>query len=178
MSRRVEPAYGKTGLPLDLPDQADVLMSRQAPGLPDEGDAIVDALRHPIDSEPLKDRVKSGDTVAIVHTDITRATPNALILPLLLGELESAGIRREDITDFGEQRCAGGESNAWDRSDVLRDLLHQFGEGGFQFILLGFKQFDLSQETAHFELCSVCQKTDTNGLASLRLERSSLLEPK
>jgi len=36
--------------------------------------------------------------VAIVHTDITRATPNQLILPVLLAELESAGIQRGDIT--------------------------------------------------------------------------------
>jgi nickel-dependent lactate racemase len=34
----------------------------------------------------------------VAHTDITRATPNALILPVLLAELEAAGARREDIT--------------------------------------------------------------------------------
>ena len=34
----------------------------------------------------------------MVHTDITRATPNDRILPVLLDELESAGIAREDIT--------------------------------------------------------------------------------
>jgi nickel-dependent lactate racemase len=36
--------------------------------------------------------------VVIVHTDITRATPNERILPVLLAELEQAGARREDIT--------------------------------------------------------------------------------
>ncbi|NOZ72158.1 MAG: nickel-dependent lactate racemase, partial [Chloroflexi bacterium] len=39
-----------------------------------------------------------GDTVVIVHTDITRATPNDRILPVILAELEAAGIVREDIT--------------------------------------------------------------------------------
>jgi nickel-dependent lactate racemase len=34
----------------------------------------------------------------IVHTDITRATPNDRIMPLLVAELERAGIAREDIT--------------------------------------------------------------------------------
>jgi nickel-dependent lactate racemase len=34
----------------------------------------------------------------VVHTDITRATPNDRILPVLLEELESAGVRRADIT--------------------------------------------------------------------------------
>ena len=37
-------------------------------------------------------------TVAIVHTDITRATPNDRLLPVILAELEAGGIRREDIT--------------------------------------------------------------------------------
>jgi nickel-dependent lactate racemase len=45
----------------------------------------------------LSEKVKAGDRVAIVHTDITRATPNERILPLLLAELEQAGIRRNDI---------------------------------------------------------------------------------
>lgn len=96
--KRVMLAYGRTGLSLDLPDNADVLTSRQAPGLADEAAAILEAMHHPINSAPLEDRVKPGDTVAIVHTDITRATPNALILPIVLDELESAGVKRKDIT--------------------------------------------------------------------------------
>jgi nickel-dependent lactate racemase len=96
--KRVTLAYGRTGLPLDLPDPADILVSKQAPGLPDECAAIVHALRHPIASAPLRAKVRPGDTVVIVHTDITRATPNALLLPVLLGELEAAGVRRQDIT--------------------------------------------------------------------------------
>jgi nickel-dependent lactate racemase len=96
--KRVTLAYGRTGLPLDLPDHADILVSKQAPGLPDERAAIVHALRHPIGSTPLREKVRPGDTVVIVHTDITRATPNALLLPIVLAELESAGVRRQDIT--------------------------------------------------------------------------------
>jgi nickel-dependent lactate racemase len=34
----------------------------------------------------------------VAHSDITRATPNDRLLPLLLAELEAAGIRRGDIT--------------------------------------------------------------------------------
>ena len=81
-------AYGQTGLPLDVPDTAEILTSRQAPGLIDEAAAILAALRSPINAAPLREKVKSGDTVAIVHTDITRATPNALIIPILIQELE------------------------------------------------------------------------------------------
>ncbi|MEO6062057.1 MAG: lactate racemase domain-containing protein [Thermoflexales bacterium] len=41
---------------------------------------------------------KPGAAAAIVHTDITRAAPNALILPILLRELEQSGVQRGDIT--------------------------------------------------------------------------------
>jgi nickel-dependent lactate racemase len=91
-------AYGKTGLTITVPNDADVLTSRHATGLPDEVEAIRTALQHPIGSIPLRDTVKRGARVVIVHTDITRATPNARLLPPLLAELEHAGIRRADIT--------------------------------------------------------------------------------
>ncbi len=95
---RIALAYGKHGLDLETPDDATVLTALQAPGLTDPAGAIVDALRKPLGTVPLAGMVKPGATVAIVHTDITRATPNALILPILLRELERAGVQRADIT--------------------------------------------------------------------------------
>jgi len=55
-------------------------------------------LRQPISSPPLADLVQFGERVVVVHTDITRATPNDRILPVLLDELESVGVVRKDIT--------------------------------------------------------------------------------
>lgn len=95
---RVELAYGRNGLSLELPDLVDVIKPRFVPGLPDDAAAIRDSLRNPIESPPLAELVAPGDTVVIVHTDITRATPNDRILPALLCELEAAGVRRSDIT--------------------------------------------------------------------------------
>ncbi|MCB0206841.1 MAG: nickel-dependent lactate racemase [Anaerolineae bacterium] len=95
---RVNLAYGRSGLDIDLPDRTDVLTPRFVAGLPDEPAALLSALRTPIDSLPLADLVKPGDTVVVVHTDITRATPNDRILPVLLAELERAGVWRQDIT--------------------------------------------------------------------------------
>lgn len=91
-------AYGRKGLTIEIPDSADILETRFVPGLPDETEAIQDALRNPIGSPPLWELVRPGDRVVIVHTDITRATPNDRLLPVLLSELEAAGIEREDIT--------------------------------------------------------------------------------
>ena len=91
-------AYARSGLGIDLPDTTEVLNPRFVPGLPDESSALAAALRRPINSPPLAALVKPGYRVVVVHTDITRATPNDRMLPVLLDELESAGVARSDIT--------------------------------------------------------------------------------
>ncbi len=91
-------AYGKGFLALDLPVELDVISPRFSPGLRDEAKAVRQALLHPIESQPLTELLAPGRTVVIVHTDITRATPNDRLLPVILDLLESNGIRREDIT--------------------------------------------------------------------------------
>lgn len=95
---QVELAYGRDGLIVELPEQTDIIRSQFLPGIPDEQAALQEALQKPIGSPPLAAMVKPGDKVAIVHSDITRPTPNDRILPVLLSALEEAGIAREDIT--------------------------------------------------------------------------------
>ncbi|MBE7473064.1 MAG: nickel-dependent lactate racemase [Anaerolineae bacterium] len=95
---RVDLAYGQTGLTVELPATADIVSARFVPGLPDEAAALRAALRQPVGSAPLAAKVKPGDKVVIAHSDITRATPNDRILPVLLTELAEAGIARQDIT--------------------------------------------------------------------------------
>lgn len=95
---RVDLAYGRKGLEVELPDWSDVIRPRFLPGLPNEAASLIHALRHPIGSPPLASLVKPGDKVVIVHTDITRATPNDRILPVLLAELEGVGVSRFNIT--------------------------------------------------------------------------------
>ncbi len=94
---KVRLAYGKTGLEIDLPEDVTVIRSRHMPGLADETEALRRALRQPIGSPPLAQCVKPGDRVVIVHSDITRATPNDRILPVIIAELENAGVRGEDV---------------------------------------------------------------------------------
>ena len=67
--------YGRHGLNLTLPDNTDVFIARDTAPLADETATIRDALRNPIGSAPLRERLQPGMTVVIVHTDITRATP-------------------------------------------------------------------------------------------------------
>jgi nickel-dependent lactate racemase len=87
---RIELAYGKTGLGINLPDGADVTVVEPGyvDGLPDPVGAVREALRQPIGSPSLKAVAKPSDRVGIAFSDITRPTPNHLILPVLLGELD------------------------------------------------------------------------------------------
>jgi len=91
-------AYGKVGFPLDILDEDVVLTAPQAPRLPDEAVVLRRAMREPIASAPLREKVRPGDSVVVVHTDLTRATPNDRLLPVILQELEESGIRRADIS--------------------------------------------------------------------------------
>ena len=95
---RVQLAYGRHGLTVNLPARADVITPQPIPAVPDEAVALRAAFRRPIGGPPLRDLVRPGATVVITHSDITRATPNARMLPVLLAELEEVGVRRADIT--------------------------------------------------------------------------------
>jgi len=95
---QVHLAYGKRGLDIQVPHSATVVESRFVPGLSDELAAIRGALRQPIQRPPLRDLVRPGHSVVIVHSDLTRPMPNDRVLPVLFAELEAAGVRREAIT--------------------------------------------------------------------------------
>jgi nickel-dependent lactate racemase len=84
---RVELAYGKGGLEVDLPGEVTLIEPRYMEGIPDERAAVRQALRHPVGTRPLRELATASDTVAVVTTDVTRATPNHKLLPWLLDEL-------------------------------------------------------------------------------------------
>ncbi len=97
---RIDLAFGKTGLTLDLPSGLDyrVLEARSAEPLRDAAGAIECGLDSPIDSPPLAELARGKRSAAISVCDITRPAPNRLVLPPLLARLEQAGIPREGIT--------------------------------------------------------------------------------
>ena len=86
---RVELAYGTSGLTVELPaDRTTVIEPDYPPPLPDPQSAILNALRNPIDSPPLRSLAGKGQSVAISVCDVTRPIPTAEILPVLLSELD------------------------------------------------------------------------------------------
>jgi nickel-dependent lactate racemase len=85
--KKVELAYGKTGLSIDVLESAVVIEPRHLAALADDKAAVIAALRKPQGTPPLKNMVASTDTVAIVISDITRPTPNHKLVPWILEEL-------------------------------------------------------------------------------------------
>jgi nickel-dependent lactate racemase len=95
---KVRLSYGRQGLEADLPEQTQVLLPRRLPALAQPEEAVRQALRQPIGSPPLAELVQPTHTVAIVFSDITRPTPNHILLPAILGELAAKGVPQENVT--------------------------------------------------------------------------------
>ncbi|WP_407307868.1 nickel-dependent lactate racemase [Desulfosporosinus sp. SB140] len=79
--------YGKNGLKINVPDSAKVVAPNPIEQPEDDHQMVLDALRNPIGTKPLKEMVSSKDKIVIVISDITRPTPNHKLVPWLLEEL-------------------------------------------------------------------------------------------
>ena len=98
--------------------QVDLAVSRPAEPIKDMAGAIQAALAHPIGSAPLQELAKAGQRVCIVFTDITRASPDHLLVPALLAELEKAGVHDRDITLL----CGTGMHRPSTRAEKIEKL--------------------------------------------------------
>src|SRR5512137_1651479 len=112
--------YSKSSIDFSLPAsmQVDLAVSRPAQPIKDMAEAIQAALAHPIGSAPLRELAKAGQRVCIVFTDITRASPDHLLVPALLAELEKAGVHDRDITLL----CGTGMHRPSTRSEKIVKL--------------------------------------------------------
>ena len=97
---RVDLAFGKNGLSLELPGQFDyrILEARGARSLTDPARALDDALARPIGSPSLGELARGRRSAAISVCDITRPAPNRQTLPPILRTLAEAGITAPNIT--------------------------------------------------------------------------------
>ena len=91
--------YGKSNVAfaLDPALVAATLTLKEHPPLVDPQAAIRAALRNPLDAKPLKNIVTPGQSVAILVNDPTRVANSHVFLPILLDELNTAGIPDQDI---------------------------------------------------------------------------------
>jgi lactate racemase len=95
---KIHLAYGISGLDIELPAAWNVTVVEPSyvPGLPDPAGAIRCELR----KNPWGFGNPMGLKVGIVVSDLTRPTPNHIIVPVVLEELARAGIARDQITIF------------------------------------------------------------------------------
>jgi nickel-dependent lactate racemase len=92
-----EVPLGDGTIAVDLPD-CDVTVAEPSGGeAVDVRKAAEAAIRAP-NGPNLSELVVPEDTVAIVVTDITRATPDDVLVDVLLSELERVGVYREQVT--------------------------------------------------------------------------------
>jgi lactate racemase len=110
--------YGKGHLDADVPDSSTVITGRPVPPLDDPAGAIRSSLRSPVGSPALGALARPGMSAVIVHTDGTRATPNHILLPVIVDELNVAGIPDSRITLLN----ATGSHRAQSATE-LRELL-------------------------------------------------------
>ena len=98
--RRYRIPCGKKLISIQIPERVPVQLveSLEMDPLPDVRRAVEESLSRPIGRPRVRDLVRSGQSVALVVTDITRKLPEEIILPLLIKELEAGGIRKKDIT--------------------------------------------------------------------------------
>ncbi len=95
---RVDFAFGKSGLPVDLPSGPNyqLLEARGAAPLTNSDEALAHALDHPIGCLPLLEMAKGKKSAAISVCDITRPAPNKQTLPHVLRRLAEAGIPKSE----------------------------------------------------------------------------------
>jgi len=92
--------YGRKTVSVNVPERnlLFVITPHDMGTLDEEDVRIRRSLRCPIGTSPLREELKPGMKVAVLIDDITRPTPQKRILPVVLDELNEAGIRDKDIT--------------------------------------------------------------------------------
>jgi len=95
----VQLPYGNRYLTFELPTSnlLGVLYPKFGSETRDEDQLVREALKHPINAPRLCDLAHRGQSVAIIISDLTRPCPSPRLLPHILNELGSAGIKDEDI---------------------------------------------------------------------------------
>jgi nickel-dependent lactate racemase len=101
MMKKISLPYGHEERTIEVPEEnlAWVEGPRHAAAIPDIESAVRSAIRNPIGSPTLAELVaRHGRQTLILVDDSTRSTPQKLILPILLDELNAAGVPDSEIS--------------------------------------------------------------------------------
>lgn len=100
MAVTIEVPYGRGTTRAHIPE-TNLMGVYEAPGaqyVEDPAAEILRAIENPIGCEPLGKKLKPGQTVCIVVSDVTRPVPYKVMLPVLIKYLNEHGIEDVDIT--------------------------------------------------------------------------------
>ena len=90
---KVDIAYGKEGLTIDVPERNLVKILRMAEKtvIPDPHEETLKSLASPAGTPPLAEMARGKTSACIVVSDITRPVPNSTIVPPIIQVLEDVG---------------------------------------------------------------------------------------
>lgn len=113
------------------------------------------AMDNPISSSKLKDIVKAGENVVIVTSDITRPMPSKIVLPVVIEELNSAGIKDENITivfALGSHRAHTEDEKKYLVGEEIYERIKCIDSNSTEYIHLGITAngtpVDINKEVA------------------------------
>jgi hypothetical protein len=131
---RTELAYGAQSIGVELPDDTvtpDTGISVPLPVCTDLAAEVLKAMREPLDTPPLRDLVKPGARVTIAFDDPTVGQYGPVwstAIPLIIAELESAGVRRSDVSLL----CANALHRKYPHDELAKllgdDLVREFAD--------------------------------------------------
>ncbi|MBU2702580.1 nickel-dependent lactate racemase [Sporomusaceae bacterium BoRhaA] len=92
--------YGSDNMEVSVPEKnlIGIYSPQDIASVPDVKQEIMRALRHPIGTPSLAELVHGKEKIVILADDNTRLTPTKQIIPLLLDEMNAAGVKDEQIT--------------------------------------------------------------------------------
>ena len=118
-SKKIAIDYGDKKIDIDVPDDASIIEYQEGALLENPREAILQSLSKPLGMPALSALAKPGMKVAIGFDDITRPNlPARTILPILVEELNRAGIKDRDILFI----CASSNHRKPTRTELANHL--------------------------------------------------------
>jgi nickel-dependent lactate racemase len=136
---RLEIPYGEGKEVVELPDQnvGEIVYPKDVP-TPDKATVVLNAVRNPIMSKPLRDFLEGGKDILVIVNDATRPTPSGKIIKTIWKKLEGKnvkylvanGMHREPTEE--EYRYIFGEM--WEK---VRPNVHSHDSKASEMAMLG-----------------------------------------
>ena len=91
--------YGKNKMHLSIPQKnlLKICLLKKVHGVKNNVKAIKEAIKHPIDSPTILEIAQGKLTAVVICSDITRPTPDHLLIPPILDELNKCRISDKNI---------------------------------------------------------------------------------